>query len=76
MREKVGLMDLSSFAKYEITGPHSKALLDRLCANRIPETNGKIILTQMLTHLGGIESEATVVRLSAELYYVLSVAVA
>ena len=76
VREKVGLMDLSSFAKYEITGPHAKALLDRLCANRIPETNGKIILTQMLTHLGGIECEATVARLNAEHYYVLSGAVA
>ena len=76
MREKVGLMDLSSFAKYEITGLHAKTLLDRLCANRIPETNGKIILTQMLTHLGGIECEATVARLSAEHYYVLSGAVA
>jgi dimethylglycine dehydrogenase len=76
VREKVGLMDLSSFAKYEITGPDAKALLDRLCANRVPETNGKIILTQMLTHLGGIECEATVARLGAEHYYVLSGAVA
>jgi dimethylglycine dehydrogenase len=76
VREKVGMMDLSSFAKYEITGPHAKVLLDRLCANRIPETNGKIILTQMLTHLGGIECEATVARLSAEHFYVLSGAVA
>jgi dimethylglycine dehydrogenase len=76
VREKVGLIDLSSFSKYEVTGPHAKALLERTCANLIPETNGKIILTQMLTDLGGIECEATVARLNAERYYVLSGAVA
>ena len=46
-------MDLSSFSKYEITGPHAKALLDRLCANRIPEANGKIILTQTVVGIRG-----------------------
>ena len=73
---KVGLMDSSSFAKYEIIGSHAKQLLDRLCANRIPEINGNIVLTHMLTQLGGIECEAIVVQLSADHYYVLSGAVA
>jgi len=76
VRKKVGLMDISSFAKYEIVGCDAAALLNRVSANRVPEENGKIILTHMLTRLGGIESELTLVRIESGLYYLLASAVA
>ena len=76
VREQVGLLDLSSFAKYEVQGSNARALLERVCANRVPGRDGAVVLTQMLTALGGIESEATVTRLSEDHYYLLSGAVA
>ncbi len=76
VREQVGVLDLSSFAKYEITGKDALALLERVCANRVPGRNGAVVLTQMLTTLGGIECEATVTRLGENHYYLLSGAVA
>ncbi|MDP7218560.1 MAG: aminomethyltransferase family protein, partial [Arenicellales bacterium] len=76
VREQVGVLDLSSFAKYEITGKDVLALLERVCANRVPGRDGAVVLTQMLTTLGGIECEATVTRLGENHYYLLSGAVA
>ncbi len=36
VRERVGVMELPSFAKFEVSGPGAEAFLDRLCANRMP----------------------------------------
>ena len=76
VRERVGLTDLTSFAKYEVSGADAFAFLDRVCANRIPSKPGGVVLSQMLTELGGIESEATVTCLAESHYYLLSGAVA
>jgi dimethylglycine dehydrogenase len=76
VRERVGLMDLSTFSKYEISGPDAEVFLARICANNIPRRDGGIVLTHLLTAAGFIESEVTVTRLAHDHYYVLSAAVA
>jgi dimethylglycine dehydrogenase len=76
VRERVGLLDLSSFSKYDIVGKDAEAYLNRLNANRIPRRDGGIVLSHMLTELGGIECEATITRFAADRFYVLSAAVA
>ena len=76
VRERVGLLDLSSFAKYEVTGADALPFLDRLFANRMPKRDGRIALAHMLTEDGMIESEATITRLAADRFYLLSGAVA
>jgi len=75
VRERVGLIDMTSFAKYEISGNDAENFLNRICANRIPKIGG-VSLVHMLTELGGIEGEATITRLEDNLFYVLSAAVA
>lgn len=72
VRERVGIMDLSSFAKYDVTGPQAEQLLNRLTANKIPQRAGGIGLTHMLTQNGCIESEMTLTRLADDHFYVLS----
>jgi dimethylglycine dehydrogenase len=76
VREAVGLTDLTSFAKYEVVGADAQPFLERVCANRVPAKIGEIVLSQMLTTLGGIESEATVTCIAKGHYYLLSGAVA
>jgi dimethylglycine dehydrogenase len=76
VRERVGLTDLTSFSKYEVSGKDAFVFLQRVCANRIPAKAGGVVLSQMLTELGGIEGEATVTCLSENHYYLLSAAVA
>ncbi|MGE0214056.1 MAG: FAD-dependent oxidoreductase, partial [Parvibaculaceae bacterium] len=76
VREKVGLMDLSTFAKFEITGKDAQGFLERLCANRIPRKDGGIVLGHFLTEGGRIESEMTVTRLEEARFYIATAAVA
>ena len=76
VREKVGLIDLTSFSKYEISGKDAENFLDRICANKIPKRDGEIALVHMLTNLGGIECEATITRLEGSKFYLLSASLA
>ena len=76
VREAVGVLDQTSFAKYELKGPGSAAFLERLCANHLPKKPGSIVLTQMLTPNGGIECDVTVTWLGEDHYYVVSAAAA
>ncbi len=76
VRERVGVLDLSSFAKFDVTGRDAAAFLDRIIANRVPQRNGRIALAHALTELGGIECEFTVTRLDESRFYLLSAAVA
>lgn len=72
VRERVGIMDLSSFAKFDVTGPGAEALLDRLTANRLPKKQGGIGLTQVLSDNGRIEGEWTITRFGPDRFYVLT----
>jgi dimethylglycine dehydrogenase len=76
VRECVGLMDLSTFSKFEVKGRDVYAFLERICANKIPTKDGGIILGHLLNPNGFIESEITVTRLGPEHFYVLSAAAA
>lgn len=76
VRERVGVIDLTSFAKFDVTGSGAEAFLNRLCANKIPTREGGITLTHMLTNDGCIESEVTITNLGGGKYYVLSSIVA
>lgn len=76
VRERVGLMDLSTFSKFAVKGKDAQAFLDRICANKIPTKDGGIILGHLLNENGFIESELTITRLAQDHFYVLSAAAA
>ena len=76
VRERVGVLDLSSFSKFDVSGRDAAAFLDRVIANRVPRRDGRVVLAHALTELGGIESEFTVTRLDERRFYLLSAAVA
>jgi len=72
VRERVGLLDLSSFAKFEIVGPGAEALLNRMFANRMPRKVGGITLAHRLGEGGRIHGESTITRLAEQRFYMLS----
>ena len=65
VREAVGLLEISNFAKYEIAGPGAEAWLDRLLPNTLLRP-GRIALSPMLNEQGRLIGDFTVARLSAE----------
>lgn len=72
VREKVGIMELSTFAKYEVTGRDAETLLNRISANRMPKREGGVVLTHYLAPGGRLNGESTVTRLGSRHFYVLS----
>ncbi|MDE2296239.1 MAG: GcvT family protein [Gammaproteobacteria bacterium] len=76
VHERVGVLDLSGFAKFEITGPDAEAFLNRVCANRMPRKAGGIALVHPLSRGGRIAGEMTVSRLADDRFYALSAAAA
>ena len=76
VRERVGLLDLTGFSKFEISGPGAEGFLDKLVANRLPQKVGRIALAHALTPQGGVRSELTINRLAPDRFYVVSAAAA
>ncbi len=76
VEQRVGVLDLTGFAKYDVTGPDAEAFLNRICANRMPKKAGGIGLVHPLTRLGRIYGEMTVTRLADDHFYCLSAAAA
>jgi dimethylglycine dehydrogenase len=64
MRENVGMMELSSFAKYEVEGSGAREWLDRMVANNIPKGVGRMSLSHALNPSGSVRSEFTISRMS------------
>ncbi|TIP37882.1 MAG: aminomethyl transferase family protein, partial [Mesorhizobium sp.] len=72
VREKVGIFDQSSFAKYELTGSDALKALDWICANDVNRPVGRLTYTQLLNTRGGIEADLTVSRLGEERFYIVT----
>ena len=62
LRERVGLIDITGFSKFLVSGPGAEAYLDRLVANTLPKRVGRITLAHALTAAGGVRSEFTITR--------------
>ena len=68
VRERVGVTEISNFAKYHVHGPGSGAWLSSLLTNRLPAI-GRIVLTAMLNPQGRIVGEFTVARVGEDEFY-------
>jgi 4-methylaminobutanoate oxidase (formaldehyde-forming) len=72
VRERVGMIDLSSFGKIEVDGPGALGLLQWVCANDVDRAPGSAIYTQWLDVRGGIVADVTVTRLEPARFRVLT----
>ncbi|MBU2532381.1 MAG: FAD-dependent oxidoreductase, partial [Alphaproteobacteria bacterium] len=68
LRTGVGLYDMSSFGKIRVEGRDACRFLNRICANEVDVTPGRIVYTQWLNERGGIECDLTVTRLSETVF--------
>ena len=68
----VGLLDMTAFAKCRVSGPGAAAFLDGFVANTLPRKVGGISLAHALNGNGGVHSEFTIRRESADSFYLVS----
>ena len=70
-----GILDLTGFSRYEITGPHAAAWLAGLVTGALPKT-GKVALVYFCSPRGGALSEMTATRLGENHFWLITAAVA
>ncbi len=72
VRERAGLFDQSSFAKFEMRGRDAEQALSWICAGDISKPPGRLTYTQMLNTKGGIECDLTIARLAQDRFYIVT----
>ena len=74
MSDHVGMINLSHFAIFDVAGSDAERLLETLCVARIGGStpHGKVVYTNFLNHLGGVQSDLTICRLSDDRYRVIT----
>jgi dimethylglycine dehydrogenase len=72
----VGIMEVSGFNRYEISGTGVEAFLDSLVCGNIPRVIGKVSLCYLLTEKGNVLSEATLIKLAENKFWYGSAAAA
>ena len=71
-RNAAGLIDLTGFAKFEVSGHKASEWLETMIANSVPKRDGRIHLGHALFPKGGVRSELTITRMNSEFYYLVS----
>jgi 4-methylaminobutanoate oxidase (formaldehyde-forming) len=72
IRERVGILDMTSFGKLSVSGPGALPLLERLADSRIDRAVGSVVYTQFCNRHGGIVSDVTITRIGTESFRVIT----
>jgi len=72
VRERVALIDQTSFSKFEVTGKGAFEALQRIAANDLDKPDGTCVYTQLCNDKGGVEADLTILRLDTETFYVVT----
>ena len=72
IRERVGLVDLTSFGKIELKGPGALPLLQRLAVSNMDRPVGTVIYTQFCNARGGIMADVTITRLADDRFRLIT----
>ncbi|MBX2839360.1 MAG: FAD-dependent oxidoreductase [Gammaproteobacteria bacterium] len=76
LSSNVGIMEVSGFNRYEISGPGCEKFLDRLTCGKLPQSVGKVRLCYLLNERGHVLTEATIAKLDDERFWFGSAAAA
>jgi len=71
-RERAGIFDMSTFAKFEISGPGALEFLQLLAANQIDRPAGTVTYTALLTPSAGIRCDVTIIRTDPDRFLLMT----
>jgi glycine cleavage system aminomethyltransferase T/glycine/D-amino acid oxidase-like deaminating enzyme len=72
MRDRVGIVDLSAFAIFDVTGLGALSALQRLGVAQMDVPVGRVVYTPFLNEAGGIKADLTIMRLGADAFRVVT----
>ena len=72
LRDRAAIIDLTTFAIFDVSGHGALAWLEHLCVNRIEAPIGRTVYTPLLDENGGILADLTVMHIGDDLYRVVT----
>ena len=72
MRDSVGMVDLTAFNEFDITGPRAMEYLQYMCVNNVDVAVGRSVYTPLLTPHGGFRGDLTIQRLGEHHYRIIT----
>jgi glycine cleavage system aminomethyltransferase T/glycine/D-amino acid oxidase-like deaminating enzyme len=72
MRDRVGLVDLTAFAVFDVTGPGALDYVQRMAVNQMDVAVGRVVYTPLLAEHGGIRADLTIMRLGPDHFRVVT----
>jgi glycine cleavage system aminomethyltransferase T len=72
LRERAGMVDLSAFAVFDVTGPGALDGLQRVSMRQVDVPVGRVVYTPWLTPRGGFRADLTIMRLGPEEFRVVT----
>ena len=72
MRESAGIVDLSAFAIFDITGPSALAVVQKAALRQMDVAIGRVVYTPILGPSGGFKSDLTIMRLAHDHFRVVT----
>ena len=70
VREGVGIIDITGFSRYGVSGPNAEAWLDQMMASKLPGL-GRIKLSPMLGSNGRLKGDLTVLNWGNGTYWIM-----
>ena len=72
MRDACGLIDLSAFAVFDITGPAALETVQSLAVAQLDVAAGRVVYTSLLDERGGFKADLTIMRLGPDHFRVVT----
>ncbi len=72
MRESAGIVDLSAFALFDVTGPSALAVVQKVALRQMDVAIGRVVYTPVLSQNGGFISDLTIMRLGESHFRVVT----
>lgn len=72
MRETAGVVDLSAFAIFDVTGPAALSVVQKVAVRQMDVAIGRVVYTPVLAANGGFKSDLTIMRLGKNHFRVVT----
>ncbi len=72
MRDRAAMIDLSSFAIFDVTGPAALETVQGVAMRQMNVDNGRVVYTPLLTPSGGFKQDLTIMRLADDTFRVVT----
>jgi glycine cleavage system aminomethyltransferase T/glycine/D-amino acid oxidase-like deaminating enzyme len=72
LRERAGMIDLSAFTLFDVTGPGALDALQALAVRQLDVAVGRAVYTPILTPRGGFQSDLTIMRIAHDAFRVVT----